>query len=99
MARSTRDFIDRLVARLDRLDPNSVQGYILKLVREKGVLESVFRTIREGVIIINRELEVEYVNHAAIQLLGLPEHIIDERHTINRYLREMDWERLMSRDP
>ncbi len=99
MAKSTSDFIDRLVARLDRLDPNSVQGYVLKLVREKGVLETVFRTIREGVIIINRDLIVEYVNHAAIQLLGIPEDVVDEHHTINRYLRDLDWDRLMSRDP
>ena len=99
MAKSTSDFIDRLVARLDRLDPNSVQGYVLKLVREKGMLETLFRTIREGVIIINRELVIEYVNHAAIQLLGIPEDAADGGHGVNRYLRDLDWDRLMSRDP
>ena len=39
MAKSDSDFIDRLIERLDRLDPSSVQGYVLKLVREKGLLE------------------------------------------------------------
>ena len=69
------DFLDRLIERLDRLDPTSVQGYILKLVREKGLLETVFQTLREGVIIIDRELKIHYVNNAAIQLLGLPADI------------------------
>ena len=96
MPRSSRSFVHHLIERLDRLDPNSVQGYILRLVREKGVLESVFQTIREGIIIINRDLRIEFVNRAAMNLLGLPANILDAPgHKINRFLRDLDWDRLM----
>ncbi len=100
MAKSDSDFIDRLIERLDRLDPSSVQGYVLKLVREKGLLETIFQTIREGVIIIDHELKIEFVNQAAISLLGLPQNVLDPPgQKIGRYLRDLDWDRLMRQDP
>ena len=49
---------DRLIERFDQLDPASAQGFLLKLMREKGLLETIFQTIREGVIILDRELHV-----------------------------------------
>lgn len=92
-------FLDRLIERLDRLDSSSVQGYVLRLVREKGFLDTVFETIQEGVIIIDRSLHMRFVNKAAIQMLGLPADPRErETHTINRYLRELDWKRLMAGD-
>ncbi len=99
MPRADTDFVQHLIERLDRLDPNSVQGYILKLVREKGLLETIFQTIREGVIIIDRDLKIEFVNQAAMNLLGLPQNVLDEGQRISRFLRDLDWERLMSQDP
>ena len=100
MPKSDSDFIDRLIERLDLLDPNSLQGYILKLVREKGVLETVFETIREGVIIIDRTLRLEFANNAAKTMLGIPESFKSSQATkVNQYLHDLDWERLMSSDP
>jgi two-component system, sporulation sensor kinase E len=93
-------FLDRLIERLDRLDSSSVQGYVLRLVREKGFLDTVFESIREGVIIIDRSLHMRFVNKAAIQMLGLPSDPRErDTHTINRYLHELDWRRLMAHDP
>jgi len=90
-------FLDRLIDRLDRLDPASVQTYVLRLVREKGFFETVFNTIHEGVIVINRRLRIEYCNAASRTLLGLPEDASGQR--IDRFLRDVDWDRLMSADP
>jgi Fe-S cluster assembly ATP-binding protein len=46
-------FLDRLIERLDRLDPTSVQGYLLKLVREKLKIlhisdDLMHRAVNEG---------------------------------------------------
>ena len=99
MAKSS-EFFDRLVERLDRLDPTSVQGYMLKLLRERGLLTTIFQSIHEGVVIIDRELHISFANNAAEQLLGLPAEV-RERETvrIDRHLRDVDWTRLMSQDP
>ena len=47
-------FFDRLVDRLDRLDKGSLQSYFLRLAREKGLMETIFQALAEG-IIVNRE--------------------------------------------
>jgi signal transduction histidine kinase len=90
-------FLDRLIERLGRLDPASVQAYILRLVRERGFLETVFNTINEGVIVIDHTRSIQYVNRAARRLLGMPEELGNLR--IDRLLREVDWGRIMSADP
>ena len=46
-------FLDRLIGRLDRLDPESLQTHFLRLVQEKGLLETIFQSIQEGVIVID----------------------------------------------
>lgn len=90
-------FLDRLIERLDRLDPKSVQSYILRLVREKGFMETVFNTIKEGVLVIDSTLRIQYANVAGRRLLGLPDDGLNQR--IDRVLREVDWNRVMNADP
>ncbi len=54
----------------------------------------------EGVIIINRDLTFAYVNRSARELLGLPDNVLDNpSQKISRFLRDIDWERIMSEDP
>jgi len=89
--------IERLVDRLDELDSSSVQAYILRLVKEKGFLETVFNSIREGVLVIDQSLVIRYANEACSQLLGLHEEFVGRR--IDRFLREVDWPGLMQADP
>ncbi len=97
MVRTSESFLDRLIERLDQLDSSSVQGYVLKLVRERGFLETVFNTIREGVIIIDRDLSIHYCNPAARAMLGIPDDFGE--HPISRFLRDISWSRLMRADP
>ena len=90
------ELLERLIERLGQMDSQSIQGYFLRLIREKGVLDTIFNTIQEGIIVMTPDLEMEYVNAAAIELLGLPENIIGEK--INRFLKEIDWAALMVMD-
>lgn len=97
MVRTSTTFLDRLIERLDQLDPSSVQNYVLKLVRERGFLDTVFNTIREGVVVIDRGLTIHYCNPAARDMLGIPEDF--EGRAISRFLRNVAWNRLMQADP
>lgn len=90
-------FLDRLIERMDRLDPASLQTYVLRLAREKGLLETVFNTIREGVIVIDRARRIRFLNTASKLLLGIGEDARDQR--LDRYLREVDWRSLLRADP
>ncbi|MBN2450942.1 MAG: PAS domain-containing protein [Lentisphaeria bacterium] len=93
---SGNTFLDRLIERMDRLDPTSLQSYILRLVREKGFLETIFNTIREGVIVIDRRLRIRFINAAAQGLLGISADAAGQR--IDRYVRELDWGPLLKAD-
>ena len=64
---------------MERVDPQSLQSVVVKLAREKGFLETLFNTIQEGVLVIDAEGRISYLNVAASQLLGLdPERSIGE---------------------
>ncbi len=90
-------FLDKLIGRLDRIDPQSLQSVVLKLSREKGFLETLFNTIQEGIIVANAEGRIRYVNAAACDLLGIPADSA-EGEPLTRYLRDLDWQKIWSAD-
>lgn len=96
-------FLDKLITRLDRFSPSEVQNLVSRLVREKGFMESVFETLREGVLILTPEGTITFLNQACHKLLGL-----DTNRSVGQKLtaviRGLDWEviatpdRVVSRD-
>ena len=90
-------FLDKLIGRIERVDPQSLQSVVLKLAREKGFLETLFNTIQEGVIVTDADGRISYVNAAAGQLLGIdPERAV--REPLSHYLRDLDWQKIWSAD-
>ena len=89
-------FLDRLIERIDALDSSSVQAYILHLSREKGFLETIFNTIHEGILVVDRKLRIQYHNRAAKELLGLPDDL--SRVRLSQFLRHIDWHRILQGD-
>ncbi|MGH8595032.1 MAG: two-component system sensor histidine kinase NtrB [Gammaproteobacteria bacterium] len=90
-------FLDKLIGRIDRVDPKSLQGVVLKLSREKGFLETLFNTMQEGIIVTDAEGRITYLNAAASQLLGIDlERGIGE--PLSRHLRDLDWQKIWSAD-
>ncbi len=82
---------------MERVDPQSLQGVVVKLAREKGFLETLFNTIQEGVIVTDAEGRISYLNTAASQLLGLDiERSIGE--PVTRFLGELDWQKIGAAD-
>lgn len=91
-------FLDKLMDRLDRVDPGSLQTHFLRLAREKGLLETLFRAVREGIIVLDGRGRITYANRAAEQMLGFQADAAAGQ-SIRRFLREMDWDRLLRLDP
>ncbi|MGZ5503697.1 MAG: two-component system sensor histidine kinase NtrB [Chthoniobacterales bacterium] len=83
-------FLDKLIERLGRVDPEEVQNYLLRLAQEKGLIETVFNSIQEGIIVTDASGRITYVNDAACELFGF-----DAESSIGRRLDErvrgLDW--------
>ena len=87
-------FIDKLLKRMDRLEPSEVQAVVVDLIKEKGFLEKTFQALQEGVILLDPDGQVTYVNRAACQLFGLQqEQVIGQQ--LSHGLRGMNWDELL----
>ena len=64
-------FLEKLVDRLDLVDPEEVQSLIERLTREKGFMENVFSALREGLFVLQPDGIVTYANPAACTLFNL----------------------------
>ena len=75
------DFIDRLLARIDRLDRQSIQNHISALVSDRRKMERVLDEVDEGVILLSPEGIVKFSNRNALLWLGF-ERVTKDRFQI-----------------
>ena len=78
-----RAFLDKILARLRRIQPEEVEAFFVELARDKRFLETIFNAIREGVIVTDTAGTVIYMNDAAGMLFG-----IDPTASLGRPLSE-----------
>jgi PAS domain S-box-containing protein len=71
-------FLEKLLSRLDRIDPAEAQQLLSRLIREKGFLEQVFEALHEGVIVLDESGRVTFINSAAQKFFGLSDEILGE---------------------
>ena len=90
-------FLDKLIGRLDKLDAGNLQTQFLRLAQEKGLLETIFHAIQEGLIVLDGESKIVYANRAAEKLFGFS---LDDAvgGPIGKYLREIDWPAVLDLD-
>lgn len=86
-------FVDKLIERLGRVGPDEVQNYLLRLAQEKGLIETVFNAIQEGIIVTDASGRITYLNDAACNLFGF-----DADSSLGKRLDErvpgLDWQAL-----
>lgn len=90
-------FLDKLIERLAKLDPASLQTQFLRLTQEKGLLEAVFNALHEGVIVLDGQGYINYANSAAANLLGFSLQTA-AKQPISRILKDIEWDRILSLD-
>jgi two-component system, sporulation sensor kinase E len=86
-------FLEKLIGRLGRIDPEEVQNYLLRLAQEKGFLETIFNSIQEGIIVTDSTGRITYVNDAACEIFGIDaDQSIGKR--LDERVRGLDWNSL-----
>tara|TARA_R110000850_G_scaffold85616_5_gene184470 strand:- start:1097 stop:2299 length:1203 start_codon:yes stop_codon:yes gene_type:complete len=87
--------IDKLIDRLDKLEPEEVQRLVLKAVQEKGFLEKVFEVLHEGIIVTGVRGSIHYINQAACDFFGLdPKSAIHGK--VSEIFPGIDWDEVVS---
>lgn len=80
--------------RLDRVEQGEVRQIVKRLIHEKGFLEKVFEALQEGVVLLDPEGEIEFVNQAACRFFGLdPARAVGA--AIATQVRGLDWNNLI----
>jgi two-component system, sporulation sensor kinase E len=69
--------IDRLIGRLDTLDPVNLSNLVQRLAKQRTLYEQIFKTLQEGVLVISADGIIEYANEAAHTLIGLNSDELD----------------------
>jgi len=73
MAAKKNSSLDRVLGRIDTLDSVNLANLVQRLARERGLLEEIFNTLQEGVLVVTLDGEIDYANDAAHRLIGLGE--------------------------
>lgn len=93
MAAAKSSFLDKVLGRIGRLDAHGLQAVVQRLARERSFLETLFNTIEDGVLVLDEDGQVLYLNQAAAHLLGSQPGPVDGQH-ISRYLPQLNWKEL-----
>jgi len=71
MPGTKKNSLDRVLGRLQTLDPVNLANLVQRLAREHGLFERIFNTLQEGILVIGSGGVIEYANSAAHRLIGL----------------------------
>lgn len=97
MPSAKSNFLDKALGHIGRLDKEGLETVVQRLASERELLETLFHTIEDGVLVVNPQGRITYGNAAASRLIGIPEDS-GEEEPISRYFPELDWERLLAMD-
>ena len=87
-------FLEKLIEKVDRVEPGEVQGYLVRLMQEKGFLDKVFDALQEGVIVTDDEGAITYINRGASGLFGIEEsRALGEQ--IGHQIPGLEWDSLV----
>lgn len=92
MAASKSNFLDKVLGRIGLLDREGLEHVVQRLARERSFLETLFNTIEDGVLVVDPEGKLIYLNDAVTRLIGIPESA--ENQPVTELLPEINWEKI-----
>jgi two-component system, sporulation sensor kinase E len=85
--------LEKILSRVDQIEPGEVQALLSRLVREKGFLQKVFEALREGVLLLDEAGQISFINQAACGFFGTtPEHAQGQH--LEKIVRGLEWDHL-----
>src|SRR3982751_1314674 len=96
MAPPKTSFLDKVLGRIGRLDTEGLQTVVQRLARERSFLETLFKTIEDGVLVVDEEGGIIFFNKAVTRLIGLQGGVGGE--PISKFLPELDWKEVLRFD-
>ena len=91
------NFLDKVLGRIGRLDTEGLQTVVQRLARERTFLETLFNTIEDGVLVLDENGRILYLNTAITKLLGIQSGMA-EGQPISRFFPDLEWARLIDLD-
>lgn len=82
------DFMNKVLARIDRLDRESVQSYVSGLIREKELNSEILDRIDEGIVLLSRNGVVKFANRRAFLWLGF-QRLFGDRSQIKDLIEDL----------
>src|SRR5436190_16655659 len=90
-------FLDKVLGRIGRLDTQGLQTVVQRLARERTFLETLFNTIEDGILVLDENGRILYLNSAVTKLLGIQGGGV-EGQPVRRYFPDLDWQGLVAMD-
>lgn len=67
-----RRFLVKAIERIDRVDKKRLEEWVEELKKEGQSLHEILHSVREGLVVVDDKLRVDYVNRTAQLILGSP---------------------------
>lgn len=88
------NFLEKALERIGLLDAKSIHEVVDRIVQQykeqSEFLETLFNTIQDGVVVVDKQGKIQYFNQTAKTLLGLPTAgVLNE--SAARFLPDLDW--------
>ena len=88
------NFLEKALERIGLLDAKSIHEVVDRIVQQykeqSEFLETLFNTIRDGIVVVDKQGKIQYFNQTAKTLLGLPtDGVLNE--SAARFLPDLDW--------
>src|SRR6266436_5659731 len=90
-------FLDKVLDRLGRIDTQGLQTVVQRLARERSFLETLFNAIEDGVMVVDENGRLLYLNQAVTRLVGVQAAAAEGR-PVEEILPEMDWKKILAHD-
>ncbi|MDH4128719.1 MAG: ATP-binding protein [Spirochaetota bacterium] len=73
-------FVNKVLERIEKLDIKSLRDFIYTLSQDREFFESIFESMIEGVIVLNENNVIQYINKPAIIILNINDINIIEKN-------------------
>ncbi len=90
-----RGFFNKVAEHIDKLDAEGQRAQYRLLVKELSFYESVFRSLREGVLVVDADGTTVYANEAVARLTGFDGAKARGR-PVRHLLPDWDWDNLLA---